>query len=90
MAGQPWATAVVAEGASTAVMAVVVGGAGTTAAVVVAGGAAAVATRPGLEALVGGGEDCLTLDRKLCPPRVITMAGLEKERRWRGWEEEGF
>ena len=66
-----------------------VAGAGT-AAVVGAGGAAAAAVGPGLEPSVGGGEDCLTLGWKLCPPRVFTMAGLENERRWRGWEEERF
>ena len=46
--------------------------------------------RPGLELPAGGGEDCRTLGRKLCPPRFFTMAGLEKEKRWRGWEEERF
>ena len=56
----------------------------------VAVGAGVEAAEPGLEPPVGGGEDCLTLSRKLCPPRVFTMAGLEKERRWRGWEEERF
>ena len=65
-------------------------GAGTAAAVVVAEGAAAAAAGPGLEQPTGGGEDYLTMGRKLCPPRIFTMAGLEKERRWRGWEEEGF
>ena len=67
----------------------VVAGAGT-AAVVGARGAAAAAVGPGLEPPAGGGEDCLTLGWKLCPLRVFTMAGLEKERRWRGWEEERF
>ena len=53
-------------------------------AVVAAGaGTAAAAVGPGLEPPVGGGEDCLTLGRKLCPPRVFIMAVLEKERRWR-------
>ena len=65
-------------------------GAGTAAAAMVAEGAEAVAARPRLEPPAGGGEDYLTLGRKLCPPRVFTMAGLEKERRWRGWEEERF
>ena len=55
-----------------------------------AGGAATAAAGPGLEPPEGGGENCLTLGRKLCPLRVFTMAGLEKERRWRGWEEERF
>ena len=35
---------------------------------------------PRLELPAGGGEDCLTLGLKLCPPRVLTMARLEKER----------
>ena len=75
-----------AVGAGT-VMAVV---AGTTVAVMVAGGAAVNVAGLGLESPARGGEDCLTLGRKLCPPRVFTMVGLEKERRWRGWEEERF
>ena len=62
----------------------------TAAMEVVAGGAATAAAEPGLESLVGRGEDCLTLGRKLCPPHVFTMAGLEKERRRRGWEEKRF
>ena len=61
-------------------------GAGTEGAVVVATVVAA-AGGPGLEPPAGGGEDCITLGRKLYPSRVFTMAGLEKERRW---EEEGF
>ena len=56
---------------------------------VVAGKVAAVvagteAVEPGLEPPIGGEEDCLTLGWKLCPPLVFTMAGLKKERRWRG------
>ena len=59
--------------------------AGAAAAVVGATGAAAATIGwPGLELLAGGGEDCLTLGLKLCPPHVLTMAGLDKERRWRG------
>ena len=61
--------------------------AGTAMAAVAAG---AAATGPGLEMPARGGEDCLTLGLKLCPPSVFTMAGLEKEKRWRGWEEERF
>ena len=72
-----------AVGANTAAAIV----AGTAAAVVMAGGAAVAVARPGLEPLVGGGEDCLTLGQKLCPPCFFTMAGLVEERRWRGWEE---
>ena len=68
MVGLPWAAV----------------GAGMTAVAVVAGGAAAAAAGLGLELATGGGEDCFTLGRKLCPSRVFTMAGLEKERRWRG------
>ena len=44
---------------------------------------------PGLDPLAGGGEERHTRGLEFCPPRVFTMAGLEKERRWRGWEEEG-
>ena len=69
------ATAVVATTvATTAVVAIIV------AEVALLGGGAAAATGPGLEPLAGGEEDCLTLDRKLCPSRVFTMAGLEKEK----------
>ena len=64
--------------------------AGTAAVVVVAGGAVVAVTRPGLEPPAGGGEDYLTIGWKLCPPCVFTMAGLEEERRWRGWEEVRF
>ena len=49
---------------------------------------AAVGSR--LEPPAGGGEDCLTLGWKLCPPYIFTIAGLEKGRIWRGWEEERF
>ena len=59
-----------------------VAGAGT-AATVVAVGAAARGVGQELELPAGGGEYCRTLGRKLCPPRVLTMAGLEKEKRWR-------
>ena len=52
--------------------------------------AAAVGAGPGLELPAGRGEDCRTLGQKLCPPRVFTMAGLEKEKRWRGGEERRF
>ena len=50
---------------------------------------AAVAV-PGLERPTEGGEDCLTLDWKLCPPHVLTMARLKKGRRCRGWGKRGF
>ena len=74
-------------------------GAGTTAVAMaarakttgaVATGAAGVGARPGLELPVGAGEDCRTLGQKLCPPRVFIMAALDKEKTWRGWEEERF
>ena len=64
-------------------------GAGTTAAVGAIGAAVAAAGDVGAEAAAagprlglpaGGGEDFLTLGLKLCPPRVFTIAGLEKER----------
>ena len=76
-----------AAGASTAAAVVV---AGMAAAAVVAGGATVVAAGPGLEPPTGVGEDSLTLGQNLCPSYVFTMARLEKERRWRGWEEERF
>ena len=59
---------------------------------VVAGGATVAATGsgPGLEPPTGGEEECLTLGMWLCPPCVLAMPGLEKERRWREWEEEDF
>ena len=63
---------------------------GTTGVTTVAGGAAVATVGPGLESPIGGGEDCLTLGRKLCPSHIFTMAGLDKERRWRGWEEKRF
>ena len=60
-----------------------IGGAVGVAAAAVGGvaGAAAMAGWPGLELPARGGEDCLTLGLKLCPPRIFTIAGLEKERR---------
>ena len=78
MAGLPWAATMVVVGV------------GTTTTAVVARGSAVATAGPGLEPPAGGGEDYLTFGRKLCPPRIFPMAGLEKERRWRGWEEEGF
>ena len=67
----------------------VVAVAGATAAAV-AGVAAAAAARSGLglEPSAGGGEEGLTLCLRLCPPLVLAMPGLEKERRWREREEE--
>ena len=87
--GLLWVAAVVAVGAGMVAAAVAAAGAGTATAAVVAI-AVVVAGGPGLEPPAGEGEDCLTLGQKLCPPRVFTIAGLEKKRRWRGWDEEGF
>ena len=44
---------------------------------------------PGLELPVGGGEERRTLSLKVCPPRALTMAGQEKERRWKGGLQTG-
>ena len=65
-------------------MAVAVVAAGTAAAVegAEARGAAAVAG-PELELPTGRWEERRTLGLKVCPPRVFTMVGKEKERRWR-------
>ena len=49
---------------------------------------AAAVVGPGLDPPAEGGEERRTRGLKLCPLCVFTMAGLEKERRWRGWEEE--
>ena len=78
MAGLPWAAAwaVAAVGGGTAAVAVVV----------VGEGAATAAADPELDSPIGGGEERCTRGLELCPLRVFTMAGLEKERRWRGWE----
>ena len=62
--------------------------------VVEAAGASTEIAWSGLELPTRGGEDCLTLGLKLCPPRVLIMAGLEMERmggrkvsemNWREW-----
>ena len=92
MAARAGTAATTAEGAGTAgavvaragTAAAATAGAGTTATVV------AVGAGPWLELLAREGEGCHTLGRKLCPPHVFTMAGLDKEKRWRGWEEERF
>ena len=76
-AGLPW----VAAGAAAA------GGGGTVAVAVAAvvgkrvAAAAAAAVGPGWDSPAGGGEERCTRGLKLCPPRVFTMAGLEKEMR---------
>ena len=76
--GLPWAAAraaVAREGIATTVVAV---GGGTA--------VAAAATGPGLDPRTRGGEEQRTRGLKMCPLRVFTMDGLEKERR--GWEGE--
>ena len=74
-------------GAGTATTAGAVGAEATAAGAV---GVAVAAAGLGLGFPGGGEEECLTLGLKLCPPRIFTIAGLEKEWRWRGWEEERF
>ena len=64
------------------------GGTTATTAVVVGEGAAAAIVGLGLDLPAGEGEERRTRGLKLCPLHVFTMASLEKERRWRGWEEE--
>ena len=76
-----------ATGVGTAMAA---GATRSTAAAAEAAGVAATAAEPGLGLPAGGGEDCLTMGLKLCPPLVFTITGLEKEERRRGWEEERF
>ena len=78
--GLPWAVG----GATAAV------GGGTTATLVavVGEGATAATAELWLDPPTGGGEERHTRGLKLCPPHVFTMAGLEKERRWIGWEED--
>ena len=72
-------------------MAAAVVAAGTAAATagVEARGAAVAAARPRLKLPARGGEDLRTLGWKVCPPRIFTMVGLEKERRWRGGLQTG-
>ena len=53
-----------------------------------AGGVATTAG-PRLELLTGGGEERRTLGQIVCPLWVLTMVGLEKERRWRGGLQTG-
>ena len=73
-------------GAGTAGVTTVVARSAAMAAVVAGG----VAAGPGLDSLEREGEERRALGLKLCPSRIFTMVGLEKERRWRGWEEESF
>ena len=58
------------------------------AAAVVGEGAAAATVGLGLDPPAGGGEERHTRGLKLCPSRVFTMVGLEKE--MRGWDKESF
>ena len=84
VATEAWGAAAASAGPTKRlpwVAAVVAGGTGITVVTMVARGATTAAAGPGLDPPAGGGEDCLTLGRKLCPLRVFTMAGLEKERR---------
>ena len=69
------------------VAAVAVGTTATTAEAE-AGGAATTAG-PRLELPIGGGEERRTLGQIVCPLWVLTMVGLEKERRWRGGLQTG-
>ena len=62
----------------------------STTAVTGAVGAATAVAGHGLELLTRGGKDCRTLGQKLCPPGVFTVAGLEKEKKWRKGEERRF
>ena len=88
-------TAAVAAGMAgalwLAVAAAAMGRCAATAATAVSGGAAVAAgavSGPRLGPPAGGGEEWHTRGLKLCPPRVLTMLGLEKGRRWREWTEE--
>ena len=63
----------------------VAAGAGSTT-VAGARGASVGGAGLGLELPVGRRRRLLHFGRKLCPPRVFTMAGLEREKRWRAWE----
>ena len=79
---------VAAEAGAAAATTAATGAAGAiaTAAGTVVAAAAAVAAAAGVAggAAAGEGEELRTLGRKVCPPRVFTMVGLEEERRWRG------
>ena len=55
---------------------------------VVDAGEVAAAVRSRLEPPKGEEKTTSLWARKLCPSRFFTMAGLEKENRWRGWENE--
>ena len=82
MAGALWLAAAAVVGA------VAVEAVSTTAAAVVGVAAVATGSGSGLDPPAGGGKEWRTRGLKLCPPRVLTMPGLEKGRRWREWEKE--
>ena len=82
MAGALWLAAAAVMGGCAATAEMAVGGGATVAVATVSG--------PGLGLLAGGGEEWRTRVLKLCPPRVLTMPGLEKGRRWREWKDEDF
>ena len=100
MAGVLWLAAVVGAAAvavvdaaaaaatATAVGVVVVAAMGEAAVMVVGAMAVAIGSGPRLDSPVEEGEEWRTRGHKLCPPRVLTMLGSEKGRRWREWEEE--
>ena len=92
-AGTIEATTTIAAGMAGAlwlVAAATVGGGAVAAGAAAVGAAAAVVavSGPRLDSPVGGGEKWCTRGLKLCPPRILTMPGPEKGRRWREWEEE--
>ena len=84
MAGALWLAAAAVVGVAA------VATTGAVAAAVVGRGivTVAVGSAPGLDRLAGGRRGAAHPSLKLCPPRVLTMLGLEKGRRWREWEEE--
>ena len=84
-ATEAWDAAATSVGPMARLPWAVVAGEGTTVKdAAVGGGAAAVVTGQGLDPPAGGGEEWHTRGLKLCPPRIFTMVGLEKERR--GWD----
>ena len=87
MAEALWLAAAMAVGAEVEAT---MGGGEAAATATVGATATVVGSGPGLDPPAGGGEERCTEGLKLCPPRVLTMPGLEKGRRWREWEEEDF
>ena len=77
-------------GAVAAAVAAAAVGAAATATVGRGATTTTVGSEPGLDPPIGGGEERRTQGLKLCPPRVLTMPGPNKGRRWREWEEEDF